>query len=270
MDDLIAFLRARLDERERVALAAAEGTPGHWRSGDRGHGSGIVLFGDGPDDWPDRSGDGVVVYDEGAPTQEQADHIADNDPDFVLADVAAKRKILDWLDTVEQFMERDDMSWHNLAGSVDVDEARKLLGLPYATHVRPGGHSRVPKLATSSDAPPSVIAVTILDPSIVIPLGASITPTPRCRRGAPASAARRLHGSHTKGFADRYRPLGQSVSLCPEPCCTERRAGRVRPIYPIGSHDLSGAFRQVRTVQAGRRFDTALALDRRAHPAADS
>jgi hypothetical protein len=78
--DLVTFLRARLDEREAAAKAAGGDT---WVAEPRTPGSYAVACDGEP-----------VVYDEGAPTEEQAAHIALNDPVFVLADVAAKRRIL--------------------------------------------------------------------------------------------------------------------------------------------------------------------------------
>lgn len=82
---LITRLRAALDEREAVAQAARRGSDGTWR----------------PDDFPypecgrivDDAGE-VVTYDEGSPSEEQARHIAAHDPAFVLADIAAKRKLI--------------------------------------------------------------------------------------------------------------------------------------------------------------------------------
>lgn len=85
-EDIAAFLRSRLDEREKVALAACgdAGSAGRWRQEDPHREPGRIE-----DDLND-----VVIYDEGSPTGEQARHIADNDPEFVLADVAAKRQIV--------------------------------------------------------------------------------------------------------------------------------------------------------------------------------
>ena len=82
MSDLVAFLNARTDEDEAGALLAArEG--GTWKQQDPvrypGH---ITSLG------------GTVVYDEGAPDENQAAHIARHDPARVLREVAAKRNIL--------------------------------------------------------------------------------------------------------------------------------------------------------------------------------
>jgi hypothetical protein len=89
--DIAAFLRARLDEREAKAQAAIlrpdsyrpEGEPpGRWDAYIEGGDDGWAFEGYGHV--------GGIVGD-----QEVAVHIADNDPAFVLADVKAKRQILD-------------------------------------------------------------------------------------------------------------------------------------------------------------------------------
>jgi hypothetical protein len=85
MDDLLAFVRAQMDEDERVALAArGDGcSRGDWLVERPGFGAAI------------RTDDGdVVVYDEGAPSESQVEHIARWDPARVLAEVEAKRRIL--------------------------------------------------------------------------------------------------------------------------------------------------------------------------------
>jgi hypothetical protein len=82
---LVEFLRARLNEREQMARAAS---PGPWR--------------------PNAEHDEVVAVDDvtvaegfalsGRQLRATVDHIAANDPTYVLADVAAKRAILAKLD----------------------------------------------------------------------------------------------------------------------------------------------------------------------------
>lgn len=79
MDDLIDWLRAVLDEDEAAARAA---TPGPW--------------------WAHRQGDEAIVSpgvamdrEEGGVSLEDATHIALHDPAAVLADIVAKRAILD-------------------------------------------------------------------------------------------------------------------------------------------------------------------------------
>ncbi len=82
MSDLVAFLRARLGEDEAEArLAAREG--GTWTQDDPVRFPGAIS-----------SLGGQVVYDEGAPDENQAPHIARHDPARVLREVEAKRAIL--------------------------------------------------------------------------------------------------------------------------------------------------------------------------------
>lgn len=136
MDDLIAFLNARYDEREAVAVAAQGtiGGGGHWRQEDPFREPGRIV-----DDCND-----TVTYDEGAPTEEQARHVADNDPAFVLADVAAKRQIIDWHSSrhtvVDDFCVEEGgpcthagESYCQIEGFDDCRTLR-LLALPYAGH----------------------------------------------------------------------------------------------------------------------------------------
>jgi len=135
--DITAFLRARLDERESVALAAQGTTEGRWEQDDpiRAHGRIIDDYGD------------FVTHDEGAPSQEQAQHIADNDPRFVLADVAAKRRLLAghgpgrWVDESggrwKDEPDNWDPPWQRCAGEEWTSypcETVRLLALPYAGH----------------------------------------------------------------------------------------------------------------------------------------
>jgi hypothetical protein len=86
--EFVAWLREQIDEDERVALAAA------WSS---------RRVGDNRPTWQrsginsvEDAGGGLVVHGDGTPPSDsQADHIARHDPARVLAEVAAKRAILD-------------------------------------------------------------------------------------------------------------------------------------------------------------------------------
>lgn len=82
MDDLIGFLRARLDE-EAARAEAAGGD--EWAL--HAHESDTVLIYDSRRE--------PVVYDEGAPSEPQARHIVAHHPARVLAEVAAKRQLVD-------------------------------------------------------------------------------------------------------------------------------------------------------------------------------
>ncbi len=98
MDELIAFLRARYDEREQAANAAIwHEDAGTWRAE-------LSPYGYGKSPGPrwyiiDSMDDGVVsnVDPQASEDEGVAQHIALNDPAYVLADLATKRKILDLL-----------------------------------------------------------------------------------------------------------------------------------------------------------------------------
>jgi len=83
------FLQARLDETEAAAKAATE-VDGQWFTPGPGAGEWAVRQNKAIVDCPA----GIVVFDEGCPTDEQAAHIALHDPARVLREVEAGRKIL--------------------------------------------------------------------------------------------------------------------------------------------------------------------------------
>ena len=91
MSDIADFLRARYAERRAIAEAAKHGSDGRWHQED-------------PDRYPGRivddQGD-LVTFNVSAPTDEQAAHIAANDPGDVLADLDAKLALVDELDVVD-------------------------------------------------------------------------------------------------------------------------------------------------------------------------
>jgi hypothetical protein len=93
VDDLIAFLRARLDEREQAAKRIAEVYPEPWELADRGWMARVVA---------DEPSFHVVVELDQRQAPEHADwlggvleHIVLNAPSTVLAEVDAQRQILD-------------------------------------------------------------------------------------------------------------------------------------------------------------------------------
>lgn len=124
--DLIHFLRDRLDEDEQIAQDAAglAAVRRHWT---RQALSCVVDATDG----------GLIVYGEGAPTSEQAQHIARWNPARVLAEVAAKRQIIDGV-TARLDPTGDDGGWTSVEFETDemAGETLRLLALPYAD--RPG------------------------------------------------------------------------------------------------------------------------------------
>ena len=85
IDDLIAFIRARLDQDEQTARAA---TPGPW----------VAVRDPYPDSWSIVSTSGDVVGPDyqgsAASREEDAAHIARWDPARVLAEVDAKRRMV--------------------------------------------------------------------------------------------------------------------------------------------------------------------------------
>jgi hypothetical protein len=95
-DDLIAFIRAQLDDDERVAR---EATAGPWTTTGNG---GITHDGPSLSQTNPAFGRYVVAsvgaYDRGCPNRADAEHIARHDPGRVLAEVAAKRAVLDLFD----------------------------------------------------------------------------------------------------------------------------------------------------------------------------
>ncbi|MEV6548040.1 DUF6221 family protein [Streptomyces sp. NPDC051597] len=80
MDDLVQFLRDRLDEDERTSRLAADETGGTWRAYYKQIVAVNPKFGEDPAD---------------ANTSEVAAHIARHDPARVLREVEAKRRIVD-------------------------------------------------------------------------------------------------------------------------------------------------------------------------------
>lgn len=106
IDDVVVFLRARLDE---VATAAQGATPGPWRLGDWEASFGtverertVIERAPGLDPFPTvrlRVEADLVLPLEGGWDDETIDenvaHILHHDPTRVLADVAAKRAIID-------------------------------------------------------------------------------------------------------------------------------------------------------------------------------
>lgn len=122
MDDLIAFLRARLDEDADLTLAAS---PGPWH----------------PDEEHDEvhAVDDIVVAEgfalSGRQLRATVDHIARHDPARVLAEVEAKRRVIaQWEDVRAQA--RNQVSVDNFqAARIEqgaLSDVLRLLGACYA------------------------------------------------------------------------------------------------------------------------------------------
>jgi hypothetical protein len=117
--DLVEFIRARLDEIERAARYA--GGTGGWAIGD------CVDAEDGGTEW--------LIVEGGYPVARvrgnmRTGHIALNDPAYVLADIAAKRRMLDWAVALLETLPNDPASalMFQQAG----DELLHLLAAPFA------------------------------------------------------------------------------------------------------------------------------------------
>jgi len=126
--DLVAFLRARLDDDEQVAQEAAKMAGGQrWAA--RYH-----VITQMPE--PGRAGDTIA---ECAPFGGRyvAKHIGRHDPERVLAEVDAKRRIVDRLDYWETNASRAGvagLSNFERGTRAELLATCRLLALPYADH----------------------------------------------------------------------------------------------------------------------------------------
>lgn len=115
MSDLVAFLRARYDEDAEKALAAS---PGPWSP--NAEADEVVAC------------DGITVADgfalSGRQLRATVEHIAEWDPARVLADVDAKRRILER--AVAEIESQDPPR----ASAIFASGVLLLLALPYADH----------------------------------------------------------------------------------------------------------------------------------------
>jgi hypothetical protein len=118
MDDLVQFLRARLDKDERVARASGRA----WWA---------------PPDLPGQVHDSGGINIE-AKLPSFAAHIARHDPARVLAEVDAKRQILRRLEGAEftlSVSEKGTVPHDLMTGAVNsYRDAVRLLALPYSSH----------------------------------------------------------------------------------------------------------------------------------------
>lgn len=133
MTDLVEFLRARLDEDEQVARAAARVTgDANWTSGELGD---CIYAGD--------SGSYVVVGPYDYLADELKAYFVMNDPKRVLAEVEAKRQIIKmWEDPasvrtlpegIRDGRDPDEVEVQVAIAEV-VDDMVCVLALPYAAH----------------------------------------------------------------------------------------------------------------------------------------
>lgn len=147
MSDLVAFLRARLDEDEQQATLARMRRDWDPKTDERPVGP---SAGQWSAEGEEVSGDGILIVEqEGWHNAEQANHIARWDPARVLAEVQAKRAIVD---RYEDERSRRDAYRSPLAREAEdhkavhdrrTQEARsrvaedvvRLLALPYVDHL---------------------------------------------------------------------------------------------------------------------------------------
>jgi hypothetical protein len=128
VEEIVGFVRARLGEREQAAQAS---TPGPWRYNPRqqwhtpaeiaGGLAGEEFVGAGPRD----ATVGVAATGPADHPQSMVDasFIAGNDPTFVLADIDAKRRRLDWIEERLAAGDGEPAGW-----------LLRVEALPYARH----------------------------------------------------------------------------------------------------------------------------------------
>jgi hypothetical protein len=126
MDELVEWLHAQVDEDERVAMEARCGGEGRWHQTDPDREAGRIE---------DERGE-VVTYDEGSPSEHQAEHMVLHDPARVLREVEAKRRILDAYEKAldRRRLFRDDVA--SAGALLQMVAVVELLALPYSD--RPG------------------------------------------------------------------------------------------------------------------------------------
>lgn len=106
VDEMVAWLRREVEARLKLAREACHSTDGRWwrRTTDVGDGGppepvGPLYSGEPVIDDRDGEvlgGDFIVVYDEGAPSGAQFDHMEANDPRDVIARCEAELAMLDF------------------------------------------------------------------------------------------------------------------------------------------------------------------------------
>lgn len=119
MTDLISFVRARLADREVLAKAA---TNGPWESLD--HGDRLIApYGADGEDFE------YVLTSEPAENGDDADYVAAHHPAWTLADIAAKRAIVDAYVFAEQKYERTLRTFDQGAADAWEDVVRHLAAI---------------------------------------------------------------------------------------------------------------------------------------------
>jgi len=110
-DELVAFIRARLDEDQASAVAAGSGQ----RESDECRIEGV----------------GFTIYDEGGHDADQARRIARFDPDRVIRAVEAKRQLLDIVKrSLPGYCDCEAYGHHG-----DAEDALRLLASEWSDHL---------------------------------------------------------------------------------------------------------------------------------------
>ena len=139
MTELVAFLRARLEDDQRIAEAAGGGGgrdgAGIWTRSRGGFDNSGEWDPDGVGAFATVEGD-INIYAEGGHDGEQAEHIARWDPARVLADVAAKRTVVaECVAAIEAGEIQPGTTWNDMAaGSELAVDVLRLLVQPYVNH----------------------------------------------------------------------------------------------------------------------------------------
>jgi hypothetical protein len=121
--DLVEFLRARLDRDEQMARACS-GSP--WQATP----AGTV----GTDPGPGDPGAGEPAFVATAENGAYAEHIARHDPARVLAEVAARRRILDEYEKQSWILGQGHRTPELEAAQEVRERVLRLLALPHASH----------------------------------------------------------------------------------------------------------------------------------------
>lgn len=122
---LMEFLTRCLDEDEQVARSAirAKAPDDEWALGQWEVLTDGSRYVEGQD---------ITIYDEGGHSAEQARHIARHDPRSVLADIAAKRAVLELYRPVAEYDNAEESYEHATGRAVGLGEAVRALALAYA------------------------------------------------------------------------------------------------------------------------------------------
>lgn len=129
MDELVQWLGEQFDEDEQVARDACHGGPANWTT-DGSYPVSVAGLPRGADVFTE-----AVAFDEGSPSEAQAEHIALHDPARVLREIDAKRRIATQMASTLSCAAGDSEVDH-YGALVDAEQTLRLLALPYAD--RPG------------------------------------------------------------------------------------------------------------------------------------